>query len=187
MRDHEADELCGWLQSSFMHGYTMDAEARTNWKLLLTPLDAEAASAAITKGQRLWTQLPSTAEFFDVYEDELRRRNPDSALAPGECSTCGGDRMVLVGRRPPMHSQWVSEHGVEVTSEPVFEEMAPCPDCNAGADTAFRRHDGSRVEAMDPALVRERMVRTPRTRPQSREENAAAAQALLDGLRLKSP
>jgi len=46
-----------------------------------------------------------------------------------ECTTCGGDRFVLVSMRPPVTSAWMREHGIEASKTDLHEEYAPCPDC----------------------------------------------------------
>jgi hypothetical protein len=75
------------------------------------------------------------------------------------CATCGGDRLVVVALRKPQQSAWMRERGIEPDETEMIEEMAPCPDCNAGTDTSFRRGDGSLARALDPAKVREMMAR----------------------------
>lgn len=64
------------------------------------------------------------------------------------CTTCDGDKMVLVGYR-----RSESEH----PGEKGFDLMAPCPDCNSGANGDFWRADGSRFRLPDPGRVREMM------------------------------
>lgn len=59
-----------------------------------------------------------------------------------DCATCGGDRMVVYSTRTDTYNG----HSAEV------EEYAPCPDCNANANTL--RH-GAR--SPDPAQVRARL------------------------------
>ena len=61
-----------------------------------------------------------------------------------DCKTCGGDRMVVFSTRTDTYNG----HSAEV------EEYAPCPDCNADANT---RRPGFR--SPDPAKVRERLGR----------------------------
>lgn len=64
--------------------------------------------------------------------------------ASRDCKTCGGDRMVVFSVRTDTYKG----HSAAV------EEYAPCPDCNADANTL-------RVgfKSPDPAKVRERLVR----------------------------
>jgi hypothetical protein len=75
------------------------------------------------------------------------------------CPTCHGDRFVLVQRVAPLRSRWLQERGAREPDEPYVEQMAPCPDCNGGTDTSFRRADGTMVETIDPMRVREMMRR----------------------------
>lgn len=71
-----------------------------------------------------------------------------------DCSTCGGDRFVLVRMRTPTRSVWMEEHGIEPNEDAGYEEYAACPDCNL-ADTSHWSADGTRAAALDPAKVRE--------------------------------
>lgn len=71
------------------------------------------------------------------------------------CETCGGDLMVVVQTRPAKASTWMREHGLSASGE--IDEMAPCPDCNAQAETSYRRADGHLVESPGPDIVREMM------------------------------
>jgi len=97
-----------------------------------------------------------------IREDEERedarraRRSQQSNLAADvSCKTCGGDRFVLVATRKPVESTWMQEKELKPRGE--IEEMAPCPDCNAGVDTSFWRGDGTKFRSPDPARVREMM------------------------------
>lgn len=78
-----------------------------------------------------------------VQEESERRRRParegTNRVVNAACSTCNGDRFVLVGLRGEI------------------EEMGVCPDCNAIEITHYR-YDGSMFRNMDPGLVRERMA-----------------------------
>lgn len=56
-----------------------------------------------------------------------------------ECSTCGGDRFVVYSMHLHVQTPWMKEHGINVPKGTMSEQMAPCPDCNADANT--RRHD----------------------------------------------
>lgn len=95
-----------------------------------------------------------------VFEEANRKpavaSNQNAAAT--RCETCGGDRFVLVSRRPAVQSQWMKEQGIEVPDSEGFEEYAACPDCNT-TDTSFRHHDGSVAQALDPGKVREMMGR----------------------------
>jgi hypothetical protein len=68
---------------------------------------------------------------------------------PSECATCGGDKLVVYSTRPAPDGSDDHVH--------VYEEFAPCPDCNSGASVGFWRADGSRFNAPDPGLVRRRL------------------------------
>lgn len=95
-----------------------------------------------------------------VFEEANRKpavaSNQNAAAT--RCLTCGGDRFVLVGRRPAVPSQWMKEQGIKIPDSEGFEEYAVCPDCNV-TDTSFRRHDGSLAAALDSARARELMSR----------------------------
>jgi hypothetical protein len=45
------------------------------------------------------------------------------------CQTCGGDRFVVVSIRKPVQSTWMQERGLNASTESMYEEYAPCPDC----------------------------------------------------------
>lgn len=60
------------------------------------------------------------------------------------CKTCDGDRMVVYSLRTNTYNGRSAE----------VEEYAPCPDCNADANTL--RHG---FRSPDPAQVRERLTR----------------------------
>ena len=94
-----------------------------------------------------------------VLEETSRKPSLQSNVAAPlvDCVTCGGDRFVVVSARKPTQSQWMREHGIEANEGELIEEMAPCPDCNSASDPTFRRHDGSKTRALDPARVREMM------------------------------
>lgn len=59
-----------------------------------------------------------------------------------DCKTCGGDRMVVYAVRTASYNDKTAE----------VEEYAPCPDCNADANTL--RHG---FRSPDPAQVRARL------------------------------
>jgi hypothetical protein len=93
-----------------------------------------------------------------VFEESNRERGTNLAPRLEPCATCNGDKFVLVSLRPPVQSAWMTEHGITASKEGI-EEMAPCPDCNAEADTSFWRTDGTKASGLDPARVREMMSR----------------------------
>lgn len=74
------------------------------------------------------------------------------------CSTCHGDRFVLVSKRVPQQSPWAMAKGIEIPKDPpLYEQYAACPDCNSQTDTSFWRHNGTKASALDAARVREMM------------------------------
>ena len=91
--------------------------------------------------------------------DQPLQPQTNLGVPPSSCETCGGDRFVLVARRPVVASIWMKEHGIEPPETEGIDEMAPCPDCNASANPSFERHDGSMARSLDPARVRELMHR----------------------------
>lgn len=80
-----------------------------------------------------------------------------NAFVRKECTTCHGDRMVVVATRPVQQTPWMKAHGITPPADASIEEVAPCPDCNSSTDTSFRRYDGSLVRPLDPGKVRELM------------------------------
>lgn len=115
-----------------------------NWMEQLLPLNAEDAARAAAIGSRDWQYFPSWATFWEAYRYQQKRRLADTAEdEEGRCQTCGGDKMVVV----------------EGPSDGYGEQMAPCPDCNPGANTDFiRGHNGSKFRGMRPDQVRERLA-----------------------------
>lgn len=92
-----------------------------------------------------------------VFEEAERPKGTNLSVV-GECQTCGGDRFVVVATRKPFVSPWMTERRIKPQNL-ASEEVAACPDCNAAADTSFRRFDGSLFRSPDPALTREWMKR----------------------------
>lgn len=86
------------------------------------------------------------------------KRHATNVSVSVECKTCGGDRFVLVGSRPPTISPWMTERGIHPQGL-MTDEMAACFSCNPAADTTFRRFDGSLAKGLDPAKTRELMER----------------------------
>lgn len=92
-----------------------------------------------------------------VLEESERKNRPQStnrSVQPTRCSTCDGDRFVVVRLRSPDQTIWMDEHGIKANPKEFHEEHAPCPDCNP-QEITWRRHDGSVFRVMDPAAVRE--------------------------------
>ena len=73
----------------------------------------------------------------------------DSLKLASECETCGGDRLVVYSTRPV-------EGGV-ANHVHAYEEFAPCPDCNAGAQAGFWRFDGTHATAPHSIQVRKKI------------------------------
>lgn len=96
---------------------------------------------------------------FAPTQDPKKQQSNLSAAAT-DCSTCGGDRFVVVAYRTDPPTAWMQEHGINARS--TVPEVAPCPDCNAACNTEFNRSDGRRVIAPDLGLVRDRMERVRR-------------------------
>ena len=64
------------------------------------------------------------------------------------CRTCNSDRMVVYSTRANATTGWMSERGLAPKGE--VEEFAPCPSCNANADTGrpnFHSPDTAQVRA----------------------------------------
>lgn len=99
-----------------------------------------------------------TDDFGFKIEDKQEKKTPrtNQAAPIPDCDTCGGDRFVVVAMRPPYQTAWMKEKGIEPSSE-KFIELAPCPDCNADANTTFTRRDGQLVKSPDAGHVREVM------------------------------
>ena len=96
---------------------------------------------------------------FEESEARSSKARTTNQPAPDvECSTCGGDRFVLVGTIPAVTTAWMEEHGIKAPDGAATETYAACPSCNP-TDTSFWRGDGSRSRALDPEKVRELMGR----------------------------
>lgn len=90
--------------------------------------------------------------------DEEKKKDGTNLHGKSDCPTCGGDRFVLVARRPAKASVWMQQHKIVPPDVEGMEEYAACPDCNSKADTSHSRPGGGKkAEALDPATVRERM------------------------------
>lgn len=97
-----------------------------------------------------------------VLEESEKKKpseRPTNQSVDVDCSTCGGNRFVVVVTRPPVASNWMRERGIEPHVDRSIDETAPCPDCNAGCQAFHRRPDGSRAVPPDPARVREMLSR----------------------------
>lgn len=143
------------------HDVTRDQRGRINEALQqireVSPgLDDGELAFLIGDRARMWEEVypealltpqALTAHWSALPEKARARRNPRATnqAVDVSCQTCGGDRMVFIRYRP-------SKNG----SSP-FEEYAPCPDCNAGANVEFWRADGSRFRSLEPGVTRDLM------------------------------
>jgi hypothetical protein len=94
-----------------------------------------------------WSSLPEAHHTWEKAQvEQANVYAPDTG-----CETCGDDRLVVYSTRPV-------EGGVPGTVH-AYEEFAPCPQCNSGANVGFWRGDGSRFNGPDPAWVRRKMER----------------------------
>jgi hypothetical protein len=122
--------------------YLLADEIHTRAKLYREVYQGAALTPQALSGN--WSSLP--AKHDDWRKEQTVQTNQ---YAPAtECETCNGDKLVVYSTRPV-------EGGVPGTIH-VYEEFAPCPDCNT-ADVGFWRGDGSRFNPPDPAQVRRRM------------------------------
>jgi hypothetical protein len=153
MTEAQADQIIDFLYGMLRPPDAV--ETRKAWRLSLAPLDADLASQAAINGKQVWEFFPSWPLFYGEYRAVLRKsKTPEPTFV---CPTCEGDKFVVVALRKPEASQWLTRHGIEVPTDRMIEELAPCPDCNSTANTYFRRYDGSEAKALDPARVREMM------------------------------
>ena len=152
-----------------------DADAKANRGELNIALKAIREQSELTDSFLLAAEIHERAKAYrDVMPDVLltptalskhwRRVEAVSQRPPrgtnlstqrDECETCGADRFVVVSKRRPVQSTWMRERGIELPPDEFMDEYAPCPDCNAGIDTGFRRFDGSYSHPLDPARVKE--------------------------------
>jgi hypothetical protein len=91
-------------------------------------------------------------------EAQKQRGQTNQSVEQFGCPTCQDDRMVVVSQRKPMTTRWMTDHKITAHEEHMIEEVAPCPDCNASADTVMRRFDGRVLRCPDANRVREMMT-----------------------------
>lgn len=84
------------------------------------------------------------------------RSTNQSAVSHDDCSTCQGDRFVVVSTRAPVQSEWMRQREISASKDASLEEYAPCPDCNPTRVT-MRRYDSTIVTTPDAAQTREWM------------------------------
>jgi hypothetical protein len=100
---------------------------------------------------------PALAKHWRRVLEESEHRNRSRATnraATTRCSTCDGDRFVLVRLRPQKATAWMIDHNIKPSTTEMHEEYAPCPDCNPVEIKQFR-YDGTVFRSMDPAAVRD--------------------------------
>ncbi len=76
------------------------------------------------------------------------------ASKPTRCTTCDGDKFVVVRLRSPEQTMLMKEKGITPSRDSFHEEMAPCPSCNPTV-IEYWHHDGTRFRSMDAAAARE--------------------------------
>lgn len=153
MTDREAQDIIRMIESNW--SFNLE-KARPMWREQLLPFDAEIATQAVVRLARTSTLKP---RLYDVLE-VIRTLSPVPISAPSrDCPTCGGDLFVTVYLRKPVTTEWMAKHGHKASEEATIEEVAPCPECNSGANTSFRRPDGTEAMSPDPARVRELLAR----------------------------
>lgn len=154
MTDREAQDLIRMIESN----WNFDLEkARPMWREQLLPFDAEIATQAIVRLARTLQRRPNLSDVLEVIA-VMSPRIPER-VSDG-CSTCGGNLFVVVYLRKPVTTDWMQKHGIEASETEMYEEVAPCPECNGGANTAFRRPDGTEAVSPDPAWVRQVIAST---------------------------
>ena len=153
MTDREAQELIRMIESN----WSFDLEsARPMWRQQLLPFDAEIATQAIVRLARTRSEKPRLHDVLEV----IRIASPAPVTKTRDCPTCGGDLFVPVYYRTPVTTEWMVNHGITADENEKIEEVAPCPECNGGANTSYRRPDGTEAVSPDPARVRELIAST---------------------------
>lgn len=119
------------------------------FQIVALSVDEERALSAIAEAERrgVSSVIPYALTLFDDPSwsgSTARPKRATNQAVEVTCVTCGGDRFLVHSTRSPSLSSWMAERGIEPGSDPI-EEMKPCPECNANANTAFFRADGTRV------------------------------------------
>lgn len=109
----------------------------------------ERALACVEETARLGKGPGLAVHMFDAGDwPRAPKGQSMNAHAPvTSCSTCDGDRFVLVALRPAKPGD---------VSGANFEEWEVCPDCS-NADSSFWRADGTRRMQLLPERIREMM------------------------------
>ena len=162
MTENDAEEIVAMIEN---HWQRRIEGSRRLWVDFLVGQDAELAVKAVGKLAATEGYMPRIKDMREM----LGVVTPSqTALEAGICPTCHGDRIVLVQTRPAEASLWMTERGIE-PSRDGYEETAPCPDCNAGANTDYHLL-GHRYRPLDEVTIRQRMEpmggdpRSPRSR-----------------------
>jgi hypothetical protein len=110
-------------------------------------------------GDDVTLTAPALAKHWKRVEAETERpRGTNQFTSRDECTTCGGDRFVLVATRKPIQTEWMRLHKIEPSKTHTLEEWAPCPDCNAVVHES-RRFDGTKIATPDAGRTREMLRR----------------------------
>lgn len=121
----------------------LDELAATSVQRQKLETDVPKALAAIAKAREVGAKRPLSyaMSVFNSPTTPSPTQATNRSVAV-DCKTCDGDRMVVYSTRTDTYNG----HSAEV------EEYAPCPDCNANANTL--RHG---FRSPDPAQVRARL------------------------------
>jgi hypothetical protein len=110
-------------------------------------------------GDEITLSPSALAKHWKRVEAETERpRGTNQFTTRDECTTCDGDRFVLVATRKPVQTEWMRLHEIEASETHTLEEWAPCPDCNAVVHES-RRFDGTKIATPDAARTREMLRR----------------------------
>ena len=152
MSENEGSELQALTTTLRTEAFALGITGETVARMSHSP---ERALACVQEAVRRGGGPGLAVHIFDAGDWPREPKSSSTNLhAPaGECQTCGGDRFVLVARRPVVQSIWMREHGITPPADSAIEEMAACPDCSS-AETGFTRFDGSKARALDPARIR---------------------------------
>lgn len=92
------------------------------------------------------------------FEKDEKDHGTNRSAPVTRCDTCGGDRYVTVRLRAPEQTEWMREHNIKPSTTSMYDEVAGCPDCNP-QEIVWRRHDGTVFRTLDPAAVRQLLIR----------------------------
>lgn len=97
--------------------------------------DIPKARAALARAQEAGAGRPLSYALTVFNSESVARPRLTNRSVDVSCRTCGGDRFVVYSARLNTESPWMKEHGIKVPKGSITEEYAPCPDCNATANT----------------------------------------------------